>query len=127
MLINGMPFVNDPEALGKWEFVALTSSIESYDGNESPFDPEKAFREVYFLAEGKGYCGFEGWTKGIMLFWSGGKELDIAERRYEIRDCSGERRMFMQTQDNPNLYIVLKKNIGCNHLFRCRNRKTRSN
>ena len=109
MLINGMPFVNDPEAIGKWEFVALTDSMENYNGEETDYDQEKAFREVYFMPEGKNYWIFEGWTKGIMLFWEGGNQTEIAERRYEIRTVNGERRMFMQSYHYPEIYIVLKK------------------
>jgi len=108
-LFNGMPFVNDPEAIGKWEFVALTQSIDEYDGKESAYDEDKAFREVYFMPEGKNYWIFEGWTKGVMLFWGGGSEFDYAQRSYEIRDINGKRRMFMQSYEHPDWYIVLKK------------------
>lgn len=60
------PFINDPEAIGKWKYVCSATSKESYEKGDSFVDKDAFFQEFYFLPNGEGYWGMQRWTKGIV-------------------------------------------------------------
>lgn len=73
------PFINDENAIGKWTYLASSSSKNEFlQGN---YSKEKKFiNTLYFLPQGKGYWVFERWTKGEIYHSQG----DVY--KYEIQD-----------------------------------------
>jgi beta-lactamase regulating signal transducer with metallopeptidase domain len=82
-----IPFVNDPDALGTWEYVGTVKNI-------SDFDPAKASKpassfEVVFAPDGKINQPACTWTKGVVQSDST-NETD----KYEIKEIDGSKYMF---------------------------------
>ena len=62
------PFVDDPEAVGKWTVLGHWRSRDEFYLGKKP-DTEyygEQIREVYFLPGGETYWAY-GWTKGKLL------------------------------------------------------------
>ena len=66
-------FVNDPQAIGKWSYVASSVSKEEYLKNDFYVDKDVFLKNLYFLPNGQGYWIFEAWTKGTIFHYSGDK------------------------------------------------------
>lgn len=58
------PFINDEQAIGKWEYVANAESKEEYNKGEYFVDKNILLQNLYFLPKGEGFYIFDGWTKG---------------------------------------------------------------
>lgn len=65
------PFINDEQAIGKWNYIASTISIQDYEAGDFYNDKDVAFKELYFLDGGMGYWVFDRWTKGIIYHFEG--------------------------------------------------------
>jgi hypothetical protein len=117
LLINGMPFINDEDVIGKWEFYDLIGSQDRYDFTRSRSKiRNKGFREIYFLPNGQRYWIFEGWTKGF-LFTHGGGDEPVICNSYTIEKVNDDMYMFVKVDGDGSTgsesYInVLKKVSG---------------
>lgn len=133
------PFVNDPEAIGKWESVDFVFSKDDFVPGKRHVQEELYLKEVAFVKDGKLLLALsEGngvlaetdgidWTKGYII-----NRNDITADGYEIRELDGRNYLFMQwkTGDyvyhgmNPR-YIVLKKVDSSDYSeYECTARKT---
>ena len=73
-------FINDEDALGKWNYIGSTKSIDGEIENEPFF-----LDEIYFLENGQGYWLVNGWSKGELYIYP--NEYPIPETcHYEIRN-----------------------------------------
>jgi len=109
-IVNGMEFVNDNRAIGKWEFFDRINSMDEFD-EKNPLNPnpEYDFKEVYFLPQGKGYWIFEGWTSGVLVIHYGGYD-PLLEYKFEIKNISSKLYMFIFVENEDEKYInVLTK------------------
>lgn len=64
-------FVNDVEAIGKWEFEGSALSKADYLAGKTSNQVNPLMTSLYFLPNGEGYWVFERWTKGMLLHFSG--------------------------------------------------------
>lgn len=64
-------FVNDKNALGKWKYIANTTSKEDYLKGKFTVDKDPDYKNLYFLPNGQGYWIFDRWTKGMILHYRG--------------------------------------------------------
>lgn len=62
------PFVNDPQAVGKWQVLGIWRSVDDFYLGKKPDAAyyDGSIREIYFLTDGEEYWGFR-WTKGKLL------------------------------------------------------------
>jgi bla regulator protein BlaR1 len=117
-----LPFVDDPDVIGKWESVDFVRNI-------SDFDPANKSREKYLylkeftfsnngeisvkageMKEAKSDPGIT-WTRGAVL-----DQYDGTASRYEIKDIDGSEYMFFEWKSGDYTirhmtpyYYVLKK------------------
>ncbi len=108
IIANGLPFVNDEAAIGKWEFFALSSKIGDIDKLFPQAFEGIGFHEIYFLPDGQKYWIFEGWTAGILLTHLGGDE-PIVEHKYVIREYNTEKYLFVDISGEQKLYCILRQ------------------
>lgn len=114
-IANGMPFINDEKAIGKWDFFDIVSSQDDFSPNKvinSAFN--KGFKEIYFLPEGEKYWIFEGWTKGYLLIHYGGNE-PILTYKYNIKYIDGSSYMFIEINEKDETYIEVLKKVSERH------------
>lgn len=107
-IANGMPFVNDEKAIGKWEYFAVINSKNKFDYKKSISYKDKGFKEIYFLPSGEKYWIFEGWTKNYLLIHYGGNE-PILCYKYTIECIDTNSFLFIEITDNDSYICVLKK------------------
>ncbi len=106
-IANGMEFVNDEKAIGKWVYADTIDSIAEFN----PYQIKKTinedgFDEIYFLPDGKGYWIFEGWTKGYLAIHYGGDD-PILTYRYTIKNIDDCEYMFIEVKDDENFILVI--------------------
>lgn len=112
-MVNNLPFINDEDVIGKWEYYDIIQSEEQFDFNKTKSKIiNKGFKEIYFLPNGQKYWIFEGWTKGFLFTHYGGDEPVICNK-YTLKKINNEIYMFLVVYDSANgdePYInVLKK------------------
>ena len=88
------PFINDEQALGKWQYECSAETKENYLNGEFYVDSDALVQELYFLPKGNGYWIFDGWTKGLMYHF---KNITY---KYEIE----KDKLFLQTLDENQEY-----------------------
>lgn len=109
-LINGMDFVDDPQAVGKWTFFDVIETLDEFDSciissKDIPF----GYKQVYFLPNGQGYWIFEGWKKGTLLVCHGGDDPVLCFD-FSIKKIDKDLFMFIKVkEDNEEYIVVLKK------------------
>ncbi len=114
VLVNDLPFENDDDVIGKWQYYDVVQLEEEFDlNNVKTKISNRGFKEIYFLPNGQKYWVFEGWTKGFLFTHYGGNE-PINCNKYTIKKINNEMYMFLQVNDNIlndyQTYInVLKK------------------
>ena len=113
-IANGMPFVNDEKAIGKWEYFDIIKTKNDFNPvtTVNPIS-DKAFKEIYFLPNGEKYWIFEGWTKGYLLVHHGGDE-PILCYKYSIKDIDGNSYMLIEIKENNDTYIEVLKKVSNN-------------
>ena len=114
-IANGMPFINDEKAIGKWDFFDIVGSQDEFNPNRvlnSTFN--KGFKKIYFLPGGEKYWVFEGWTKGYLLIHYGGTE-PILIYKYNIKDIDGNSYMFIEIKEKEDSYIEVLKRVSERH------------
>ncbi len=90
------PFINDENAIGKWQYVASCISKDEYIRGDSFVDSDVLFKELYFLPKGEGYWVFKNWTKGEIYHFRG------ISYPYEIV----ENKLFLQIYNCDNEYLI---------------------
>lgn len=114
ILINDMPFINDEDVIGKWEYYDIIQSEEQLDiSRVNPMIDNKGFKEIYFLPDGQKYWIFEGWTKGFLFIHYGGDE-PVIYNPYKIKKINDDLYMFLEVNadslNGEKPYInILKK------------------
>lgn len=76
-------FINDPNALGKWERVCVVNNKEEFLSGKytDQKDILAKFKNIYFLENGQGYWCFDFWSRDILKFFSIQKPFE-----YEIEN-----------------------------------------
>ncbi len=113
-LVNGIPFVNDKQVIGRWEYFDVVETEANFDvRNRKKPHGKKGYKEIFFLPNGQKYWIFEGWTKGSLFVHYGGDE-PVIRRNYRIEEIDGDMYMFLEvkadSQNDEGGYInILKK------------------
>lgn len=109
-LINGTEFINDENAIGKWEYFDCINSIDEFEvDSKHKARTEDNFKEIYFMPNGQKYWIFEGWTKGMLFIHYGGDDPVLCYK-YVIKDINNNSYMFITVQNENDMHIeVLKK------------------
>lgn len=109
-IINGVPFINDDDVIGKWEYFDIVNSEEEFNANKATsIYRDKGFKEIYFLPNGEKYWIFEGWTNGLLFTHYGGDEPIICNN-YKIKKINNDLYMFLEVKADEKPYInILKK------------------
>lgn len=106
------PFVNDPQAPGKWETIDLVDRIESFDPKKPATDPKELFlKGVGFFEGGRASFAWKGWTKGLLMH--GGNHTAA---KYVVRQMGDDTYMFLEWKDEdyilrhqrPKLFVLRK-------------------
>lgn len=116
--VSVLPYEDDPEVIGKWEYLDRVPSEEQFNIN-SPKDGRKEtvwLRELYFMPQGEGYWIMENWTKGNFV-----TRFDYPTHRYRhrytVREIDGEKLLFVEMKDDyfrishggkPEIYVYQK-------------------
>lgn len=88
------PFINDENAVGKWQYECSAETKENYLKGDFYVDADALVQELYFLPKGKGYWIFDGWTKGLIYHFRN------RIYKYEIEGS----KLFLQTFDENQEY-----------------------
>lgn len=109
-----VPFVNDEEAIGRWEILDILPDREMF----SPEKPKSAIikefvKELYFLPGGERYWCF-GWTKGLLLA-DFGYPHKKSRNHYTIEKIGNRTYMFVEWKDceyfrggKPEIWVFRK-------------------
>lgn len=108
-----LPFVNDPEVVGKWAVIGVYPSMTDYiSGKDSESDfYGDSVKEIYFLPGGERYWVY-GWTKGKLLI---DEYQSHHTEDYTTEDIDGEKYMFIEHKSYQYMVsgktelLVLKK------------------
>ena len=111
------PFMDDPEAVGKWEFRDAVPSEEQFCLRRPKYSGGKDFwlKELYFLPGGQPYWIVAGWTKGLLLT-SWGYPKSTLRHTYRIEERDGETLLFLHMREEdlaarggkPLVYVYRK-------------------
>jgi DNA-binding transcriptional MerR regulator len=91
-------FVNDEQAIGKWEYVCSAINRDSFNMGETFIDEDVLMKELYFLPNGEGYWFMDRWTQGIIYHFAG---------RIMKYNIEGEKLYLEIYDDNQELEIML--------------------
>lgn len=108
--IKGLPFADDPEVIGKWEYrdIVDRETVFSVSKVRVPFSG-RGFQEIVFLPGGEPYWIFEGWTRGVLFTHSGG-DAPVIRNPYTLGSIDGGLYMFLEVRGDGEPYMeVLKK------------------
>lgn len=114
-----IPFVNDENVIGKWEYFDIVQAENQFDSNHPTlFTGDKGFKEIYFLQDGEKYWIFEGWTRGFLFIHYGGNE-PVVRCRYKIREANGSMYLFLEEPaeltNGEGAYIAILKKVSDKH------------
>lgn len=107
-IANGMEFINDEAAIGKWKNIGWIGDTKSIS-LEKLNDKSCEFEDLYFLPNGEDYWIFEGWTKGILLIHYGGDE-PVLTYRYDIQSLNGKDHLFLRLDDKTEIFVKADSN-----------------
>lgn len=93
------PFINDPEAIGKWKYVCSAIDKEAYEKGDTFEDQDVLMKELYFLPNGEGYWIFDRWTKGTIYHFGG--------RVYNYTIKNNLLFVTITNDDNEDLYTLV--------------------
>ncbi len=88
-----VPFVDDPQAVGKWQVLGIWNSVDDFYLGKKPDAAyyDGSIREIYFLTDGEEYWGFR-WTKGKLL---NNEYKNARAETYRIEVIDGETYMLI--------------------------------
>lgn len=99
-------FVNDKEAIGKWEYYGILKSSTVFDPNMAREEFNGiGIKEIYFLPNGGKYWIFEGWTKGVLYIHYGG-DAPVLSCKYEIIDAKQMKFMLLELTEADGSVIT---------------------
>lgn len=93
-----LPFENDENAVGKWEFLDVVPSEEQFCYGYEKSNQGVWLDELYFLPNGEWYWAVAGWTKG-WLYTSSDCPNRIYKNKYKIKTIDGKKLMFIEMKD----------------------------
>jgi DNA-binding transcriptional MerR regulator len=93
-----LPFENDVDVIGKWEFLDAIPSEEQFSFKKEKSSHSVWLNELYFLPEGEGFWAVDGWTKGWLFTSSGFPEV-VYKNRYYIKELDGQKLLFLEMKD----------------------------
>ena len=85
-----LPFVNDPQVIGRWKSVDFVDAIAEFDP-ERPRTADLPFKGLTFLEHGKTPEAWWTWTKGVLI-----RQGDQTASHYEIRQIKGRPYLFLE-------------------------------
>jgi hypothetical protein len=86
-----LPFVNDPQVIGRWKTVDLVSAIDEFDPEQPRTTGELYLKGLTFLENGKTTEAWWTWTKGVLIHRG-----DQTASNYEIREIKGRPYLFLE-------------------------------
>lgn len=106
-----LPFVNDPQVLGRWESVDFVEKPEQFDPTAKAWDGDLYLKEMVFLPKGKTGHKWETWTRNYVMHHG-----DKTASRYEIKTIDGREYMFFEWKSGdytfrgmaPEYYVLEK-------------------
>ncbi len=111
IIANDMPFIDDENVIGKWEFFDLIKTRAEFKTDTRHPVTASIFKEIYFLPNGEKYWIFEGWTKNYLFVHYGGDE-PILCYKYSIEEIDNYSFMFLEINGNDNDYIQVFKKVS---------------
>ncbi len=93
-----MPFENDADVIGKWEFLDTVPSEEQFCIQKEKSPQSVWLNELYFLPNGEGYWGVDSWTKGWLFTASDYPEVTY-KNRYTVKAADGQKLMFIEMKE----------------------------
>ncbi len=105
IIANGMEFINDEAAIGKWRNIGWlddtkSTSLEMLNAKSGEFE------DLFFLPNGEPYWIFEGWTKGSLLLHHGG-DAPILTYPYEIQISDNKPILFLRLEAKTEVFIKI--------------------
>ena len=107
-----LPFVDDPEVIGKWETVDFVNNISDFDPEKRSTDTELYLNNLVFIKDGKMLDKIEDtnlsysgsiWTKGFVI----DEELKTASK-YDIKNIDGSKYIFLEWKSGDYIFRLLK-------------------
>ncbi|TAL05093.1 MAG: hypothetical protein EPO07_04140, partial [Verrucomicrobia bacterium] len=106
-----LPFVNDPQVLGRWESVDFVTNPSEFNPDQRAWRGELFFKGLNFLENGKFPESWQTWTKGVVIHRG-----DKTASRYEIREIKGQPYLFFEWKSGdvtilgrkPSYYVLKK-------------------
>lgn len=89
-----IPFVDDPDMVGRWEMVDQIPCMEAFCPGHPKAKGPFTIPEIYFLPHGERYWIF-GWSKGVLLT-SMGYPKQISRNRYTVKELEKQRYLFVE-------------------------------
>ena len=86
-----LPFVNDPQVIGRWKSVDFVHAIAEFDPESLRSTGELYFKGLTFLENGETTEPWLTWTKGVLIHHG-----DQTASRYEIREIKGRPYLFLE-------------------------------
>lgn len=106
-----LPFVDDPEVLGKWESVDFVKKMEDFEPGSKWWGDDLYLEGLNFLVDGQMDVTFLKWTKGTVMHAG-----DKTASAYIIKEFDGQKYMFFEWKSGDYVfrnqkpyYYVLKK------------------
>lgn len=95
-VVENLTFVDDPEALGKWNLLDIVPSEEQFLYGHKKFGHSVFLNELYFFENGAPYWSISGWTKGI---------IQLKKRcncKYTIKTVDGHKLLFLEMYNSKD-------------------------
>jgi predicted Ser/Thr protein kinase len=86
-----LPFVGDPQVVGKWKSVDFVADPSSFDPEQPAWIGELYLTGLTFLENGKMPAPGQTWTKGFLI-----NQQDQTASHYEIREVKGRAYLFLE-------------------------------
>ncbi|MFR5875359.1 MAG: hypothetical protein ACLUFN_02590 [Eubacterium sp.] len=102
-IANGMEFINDETAIGKWENIGWFGGTQS-NSLEKLNKKSGEYEDLFFLPNGENYWIFEGWTKGFLLIHYGGYE-PVLTYKYDIHKINNKYYLFLRLNDKTEVFV----------------------
>jgi bla regulator protein blaR1 len=109
-----LPFIDDPQVIGKWEVVDFVDKINDFDSESKSYEEKLYLSNLVFIKSGQmldsfgnGNLFYSGstWTNGVII----NPEIQIASK-YEIKEINGNKYMFMEWKSGDYIIRFMKPN-----------------
>ncbi len=90
-----IPFVDDPEACGTWEFLDIVPTHEHFVYGKPKCSHSVWLQKLHFIDGGQPYWVIPKWTKGKLYTLTGDRE-ELIEHPYTIITDQGRKLMFIE-------------------------------